>query len=527
MGFWDFIARAAAPFDSAHGRPLPPFAELAETAGPEFDEIATTHDGRDVTRGYIHPDMILPSSDEILQAKGGDLKVYAEVLRDDQVQTSFGQRRSAVTSAEWDVEPGGTKRIDKQAAEFVKAQLEHIGWDQRTDKMLYGVFYGWAVAECPWARDGAQVVMDAVKVRDRRRFAFDGDFRLRLLTGSNAQGELMPERKFWVFATGADHDDEPYGLGLGHWLYWPTFFKKNDIKFWLIFLEKFGMPTGKGTYQPGATVEEKRRLLSALRAIQRDSGVIIPEGMSIELIEAARSGTADYTALYDRMNASISKVVLGHTGSTDATPGRLGGESNAADVRRDLVKADADLVCESANRSFIRWLVDWNYPGAAYPKVWRDVEEPEDLKARSERDKNLFDIGFKPTLKEVKETYGGEWEEVKPEPPPDTGTLPAPAAPASDPAQADLAEGDPAPDVVDQYVERLGKEAEPLIEKGLLDPIRTALDQAIADGKTLVEFAESLPSLYAEMDARDFAELMAQGMLAAGMAGRYELQQGE
>lgn len=527
MGFWGFIARAAAP--------LPPFAELAETAGPEFDEIATTHDGRDVTRGYIHPDMILPSSDEILQAKGGDLKVYAEVLRDDQVQTSFGQRRSAVTSAEWDVEPGGTKRIDKQAAEFVKAQLEHIGWDQRTDKMLYGVFYGWAVAECLWARDGAQIVMDAVKVRDRRRFAFDGDFRLRLLTGSNAQGELMPERKFWVFATGADHDDEPYGLGLGHWLYWPTCFKKNDIKFWLIFLEKFGMPTGKGTYQPGATDEEKRRLLSALRAIQRDSGVIIPEGMSIELIEAARSGTADYTALYDRMNAAISKVVLGHTGSTDATPGRLGGESNAADVRRDLVKADADLVCESANRSFIRWLVDWNYPGAAYPKVWRDVEEPEDLKSRSERDKNLFDIGFKPTLKEVKETYGGEWEEVKPGPPP--------PAPAADPAQADgsaasaslstspltasLAEGDPAPDVVDQYVERLGKEAEPLIEKGLLDPIRTALDKAIADGQTLAEFAESLPSLYAEMDARDFAEFMAQGMFSAGMAGRFEVRQGE
>lgn len=519
MGFWDFIARAAAP--------LPPFAELAETAGPEFDEIATTHDGRDVTRGYIHPDMILPSSDEILQAKGGDLKVYAEVLRDDQVQASFSQRRSAVTSAEWDVEPGGTKRVDRQAAEFVKAQLEHIGWDQRTDKMLYGVFYGWAVAECLWARDGAQIVLDALKVRDRRRFAFDGDFRLRLLTGSNAQGELMPERKFWVFATGADHDDEPYGLGLGHWLYWPAFFKKNGIKFWLIFLEKFGMPTGKGTYQPGATDAEKRRLLSAVRAIQRDSGVIIPEGMQIELIEAARSGTGDYTALYDRMNAAISKVVLGHTGSTDATPGRLGGESNAADVRRDLVKADADLVCESANRSFIRWLVDWNYPGAAYPKVWHAVEEPEDLKARSERDKNLFDIGFKPTLKEVKETYGGEWEEVKPEPPPNTGTLPAPAAPASDPAQADLAEGDPTPDVVDQYVERLGKEAEPLIEKGLLDPIRTALDRAIADGQTLAEFGESLPSLFAAMDARDFAELMAQGMFAADLAGRYELQQGE
>jgi hypothetical protein len=52
----------------------------------------------------------------------------------------------------------------------------------------------------------------------------------------------MPERKFWTFSAGAATDDEPYGLGLGHFLYWPVFFKRNDIKFWLIFLEKFAAP---------------------------------------------------------------------------------------------------------------------------------------------------------------------------------------------------------------------------------------------------------------------------------------------
>ena len=102
MAVWDLLRRAAAP--------MPPLAELAESTAPDFAEIASTRDGRDITRGYVHPEMLLPSSDALLQAKGGDLLIYQEVLRDDQVQTSFGQRRSAVTSAEWDVEAGGARR---------------------------------------------------------------------------------------------------------------------------------------------------------------------------------------------------------------------------------------------------------------------------------------------------------------------------------------------------------------------------------------------------------------------------------
>ncbi|EAM8775588.1 DUF935 family protein, partial [Salmonella enterica] len=106
----------------------------------------------------------------------------------------------------------------------------------------------------------------------------------RLLTPQNMMaGEPCEGPYFWSFSTGADHDDEPYGLGLAHWLYWPTFFKRNDIKFWLIFLDKFGMPTVAGKHPEGATPEQKRNLLALTRAISTDSGVIMPEGMSVEL----------------------------------------------------------------------------------------------------------------------------------------------------------------------------------------------------------------------------------------------------
>ncbi|MGH6643728.1 MAG: phage portal protein family protein, partial [Bradyrhizobium sp.] len=276
---------------------------------PFIGEIATSGGGRDITRGFVTPGPIQPT-DRLLQAKGYDYQLYEQVLSDDQVKATLEQRRHAVVSKEWEVLPGGTSAQDKAAAEFLSEQLKRIRWDMVTSKMLFGVFYGYAVGECLWARDGANIVLDAVKVRRQRRFRFDNEGKLRLLTMSQPQGEILPERKFWTFATGGDNDDDPYGLGLAHWLYWPVLFKRNGLKFWLIFLDKLAMPTPKGEYGPGATPDEKRKLLEALVAITTDSAIIVPEGMKIELLEAARSATPDYVTLHDKMNAAISKVVV-------------------------------------------------------------------------------------------------------------------------------------------------------------------------------------------------------------------------
>ena len=121
--------------------------------------------------------------------------------------------------------PGGERRRDRQAAEFIKETLSHIRWDTISEKMHYGRYYGYAIGECLWARDGRHITLDRFKVRDRRRFVFDADFKPLLLTTHQPQGEALPPKKFWWFSAGADHDDKPYGLGLAHYLYWPVFLR--------------------------------------------------------------------------------------------------------------------------------------------------------------------------------------------------------------------------------------------------------------------------------------------------------------
>jgi len=492
---------------------------MANTA-PIMQEIATTADGRDITLGYLDPLAVQPVRDPVLQLRGGgDYRIYSEVLRDDQVKTCFGQRQLAVIGKNWQVDPGGTSRIDKKAADYLREQLNNVGWDRVTNGMLFGVYYGFAVSEAIYVRDGANIVLEDIKVRNRRRFGFDGFGRLRMKTPQQPLGELLPDQKFWTFCTGSDHDDDPYGTGLGHWLYWPAFFKRNGMKYWLLFLEKFGQPTAKGKYGPNATPEERTKLLQALAAISTDSGISIPDGMEIELIEAARSGTADYVSLYDRMDAAIAKVVLGQTASTQGTPGRLGNDDLQGDVRLDIIKADSDLVCESFNRSVVKWLVEWNFPGANLPRVYRNIEPPEDLSKRADRDSKILTLGYKPTQQYIQQTYGDGFEEKQPEPSPlqlgQAPTVPAAKEPASFAAAITTGEQPPS-----QMVEQARSNTEaPLAE--WINQVKALAEKA----ESLEQLQDQLLELYPALSLEGFANAMAQANSAAHLAGRNEVAQ--
>ena len=454
------------------------------------------------------------------------------MLSDPEVKTTFGSRQDSVVACEWQVEPGGEKRIDRQAAEYLQEQLHGIGWDNVTRKMLFGVFYGYGVAEILYKVDGTRIGLKDIKVRNRRRFRYGKEGDLRLLTQTQmTEGVPAHAPYFWNFCSGADHDDEPYGLGLAHWLYWPVLFKRNGLKFWLIFLEKFGMPTAVGEYDENATDPEKAKLLQATRAIQTDSGIIMPKGMALRLLEAGRSGTADYKALQDYMDATIQKVVLGQTASTQGTPGKLGNDQLQREVRRDIITSDADLVCESFNKGPARWLTEWNFPGAAIPRVYRVTEESEDLDATASRDKKILDLGYKPKQVYMDQTYGDNYEPVQ-----------APQEPPAAPTAIDGAEfanaggavvsllrrhypaafADSTPKTPDPAVElgqQLDRRLSP-IGAGWVEQIRQLVDEV----DSLEQLRDRLFELHPNMTLDDYASVMADAMTAATLAGRTDIQ---
>jgi phage gp29-like protein len=497
---------------------------MATDRRPRLEEIATTRDGRDITRGYVDALPWLPPTDRVLPLAGG-WRGYEELLRDDQVAATFAQRRLAVVRRPWTVEPGGERRIDRQAAELVRATLGRLDWDAITDQMLYARFYGFAVAEIMWAIDRDGIAIEDIRVRDRARFAFAPDRALLLRTSSRPDGERVPQRKFWVATVGASHHDEPYGRGLAHALYWPVWFKRQGARFWAIFLEKFGAPTAVGRFPAGTDAAERARLLEAVQAIQTDAGVILPEGMAIELIEASRGGTASYEQWMGYWDRAIAKIVLGQTMTTESGSSRAQAEVHW-DVREDIVAADADLVCESANRTWVRWLVDYELPGAAYPRIYRDMDDPEDLRARAERDEILARIGWRLTPEAVSRLYGDDYERAangaQSEPKLASQAIAAErlasmATMAEQPARADVADG---PHPADLIAERLEIEAAPMLADWL-ERIRALVNRA----GSLEELRDMLLAAYGDLPTDELARVMQAAFAVADLAGRFDARE--
>lgn len=369
------------------------------------------------------------NEDDTLRSRGAGkgLKIYQELKRDAHAGAVLAKRKLAVTSRPWDVLPATDTPADTAVAEAVKQALQHLRFNSVCKRLLEANLTGYAVSEVLWEVRNGMVLPARVMARDPRRFVFGVDEELRLLTPENRTlGEEMPDRKFIVHRRGAD-DDNPYGAGLGGMLFWPVFFKRNGITFWLTFADKFGSPTALGKYPNGAGKPEQTKLLQALQAIAQDAGVIVPEGMAIELLEASRTGSVDtYEKLVRYMDEQISKAVLGETMSTTAAATGLG--SNQAgvqnDVRLEVAQDDGDDLDETLNSTLVRWIVEFNFPpGTALPQLHREFSEPEDTARLATRDKTLYDMGWEPDEDYMLRTYGEGWSRRPPAPPPMFGGM--------------------------------------------------------------------------------------------------------
>ncbi|HEX8224506.1 MAG TPA: DUF935 family protein [Allosphingosinicella sp.] len=484
---------------SQRSRSLVPADRGAKSLPAELSQvIATTANGRDITRPYT-TELEEFRDQRLIGAL--DWGVYDRILLDDQVKSCLEQRRSAVVSREWSVSPGHpTDPRAQAAADALEANLLSCSWDRVTDKMLRAPFYGIAVAELswgPWQWEGRTLwgwvpapKMRPIHVRHARRFRYDKDGRLRLITLKDPMGEIMPDRKFWVVTAGADDDDQPYGRGLAEWLYWPTLFKRNGLRFWNTFLDKFAVPTAKGTYRPGTPREDIERLLDALQSIANDTGFVIPEGMAVDLLHVATAGV-DFDKMPSFMNAAITKIILCQTMTTDSAGAGLGSNQSdvQAGVKQELVVADADLLTDSFTAGPARWFTDYNFGAdVAAPIVTRLVEEEEDTNTAAETDAKLAQIGWVRTEESQRDLYGDGYVREEPKQPLLPGRNPTGREqlllPAPD--EADFAEGTLAGDIVDQAVAQVMAEEgwrvgmAPIVEQLLAELLAAGSEEEVA-----------------------------------------------
>ncbi|MEM7507638.1 MAG: DUF935 family protein [Pseudomonadota bacterium] len=486
--------------------------------GPVLQEIAAARDTDEFILQWANA--IREPHDPVLKGRGGDLKLYDHVRMDGQVWSTMQQRRDAVVSKPWEVEPGAEDGPSEEAAERLKEELEALDWNAITRRMHWGIFYGYGVAECMWGSENGRISFDGIRVRRARRFGFNIDGELMLRAVQGRREELMPDAKFWVMTTGSDTSDEPYGLGLAHLLYWPVYFKRQAIKSWLIALDKYASPTAKGVFPPGTPLEDQDKLLAVLRAIRQDSAFIVPEGVEVEYLQTSKAAGGDFKEIDGRLDAWISKVVLSQTMTTDdgASLSQSEVHENVADK---VAISDAELLDGSFNNGPAEWWTWWNFGDRATPpKIKRIMEDQEDLDTTAERDEKLARAGWRRTQSSMDETYG-EGYEFKPTMP--TAMVPGAPGAGGTPGEVTNEAPDPEemaeeePDAVTAFVDSLiSSGAAPTAAADLLAPIVDAADGA----GSFEELRAAIDGIELSDDALEpLREHLAQAAFAARIGG--------
>ena len=448
-----------------------------------------------------------------------DADTQRAIAQDDQVQTAFSQRIARTVAREWYTEPGGDSAEDIAAAAHVEAQLNDIDFDGVSKKMLGAVMHGYSIAEVIWGeRDGLVVIQD-IKVRNRDRFTYKNEMGvvdgwLRLKTPDGRPGVAMPSFKFWEFCFGAAHSDNPYGVGLTQWLKWPVVFKRGTMKSWLRFLDKYAMPTAMGKFQPGASEEEKKKLLEALKAISTNAGIIIPQGMEIDLLEATRGGQAEYSALYDRMNQAINQVILTQT-MTTSDGGSYSQAKVHQEVSNEVVKGDADALMQSFNRGVVRWLTMWNFPTAKPPKVWRRITPEPSVADYAAMHERMARFGYQPGPDLMKQIYGPGYQPASAPASSMSGAFGGPPAAFSEAAGS-------GPDPIELEAARLAEQSGPLMADRIQD-IVTRLRQT----GDLAAFAEQLDAMRADQPSPEMINAIQQSGLRARVGAMAQVGQME
>lgn len=481
--------------------------ETKNTAPPISDEIAVLTKDINVTEGFFLEN---PDPTVLSEGKGKGLDFYDEVDRDPHAGSVLQTRYLGLSGEKWEINPGDDTPAAKEIAEFVTGVLSNCNFKQMKQEILQAILYGFYNAEVMYQVVDGKITIKKFICKHPRRFRFTMDREIRLLTRDNPEkGEEIPDCKIITFSYG--DSDNPYGKGLGQKLWWSVWFKKHGIKFWLIFLDKFGMPTGVGKYPSGALDPEKKTLKEAVDAIHSETGIIIPEGMSIDLLEASRGGKVTYESLCEYFDKQMSKAVLGQTLTTEVSGGSLAASQTHDEVRQDIKEADAGLLAETLDQTVIKWVVDYNFATvSAYPTFRFVTEKEQVLKELAERDEVLVNqIGVEVDPNYFYDTYNlprpeGGAKITKPQSQPQ---------PQSQPKQ--FSEEPDQPDPIDILTSKV-------LDQGSTDKLLQPIKKLLGQAKDIEEFRDNLLETYAHMDGADLAKAMQQAFVIAEQSGDFD-----
>ena len=478
----------------------------------------------------------------LLEAERGDLRALAELAddmeeRDTHLFAELMKRRRACLGVDWKLELRNADAAEQKAIDQLTELLTDMPLPDVSFDLTDAIHKGYSNVEMEWGQVEGLWLPGKLEHRPATWFMCQQDNRDQLLLRtSDGRGEAL-QAYSWISHIQKARSGYLTNTALARITVWPFLFRSYSGRDFAEFLEIYGLPVRLGRYPAGATDTERSRLLAAVTAIGHNAAGILPANMAIEFQNAAQGEPDAFLAMINWAEKSISKAILGGTLTSEVDgKGSYAAASVHDEVRWELRQADLQQLGKTLTRDLIQPLALFNTTLTRVPQFVFDDTESEDMALYADALPKLASVMDIPA----------EWARRKlkiPAPAKDEAVLRVgnPSAPqaalkstaghglgcaccggavvalkasaASEGVQAAI-------DTATQTVGDLHAQAQ-----DLLQPL---LDKAAAGFRAGQSAEAVLASLMAAFPLQDDAQLiqaLAQAMLVADLAGRWEAQQ--
>ncbi|PHS66356.1 MAG: hypothetical protein COB09_02535 [Thalassobium sp.] len=459
-------------------------------------------------------------------AEQGDLRAQHELFvdmeeKDAQISSDLGKRRQAAAELEWQiVPPDNASAQEKAAAEFCAEVFSALEVEDLIIDLGSAIGHGWINLELNWIqRDGKwQITQPEARPHSWFQLHPEDQNALTLRDNSANGADLWPLG--WVKHCHRAKAGYKARSGLHRVLAWPYLFQNYAIGDLAELLEIYGIPARLGKYPRNASQKEKGTLLQAVTSLGHSAAGIIPEGMSIEFLQAADGKSDMFQAMISWCERAKSKAILGGTLTSGTGEGtNTNALGNVHERGFDsLIRSDARQYASTIRRDILLPLVMLNFgidDLNRAPRFYLDVTETEDLKTMSEALPSLVDMGLQIPMWWAHEKTG------IPKPQGNEPVLQRMAQPAAalkhQPGIAVLRQ-QPLPPMAPGA----GDELTDQLQQATVDHLRTWIDSIrdiAASAASLEQLRDRLLNAYGDLPGEELTEVMALALTVASARG--------
>ena len=259
---------------------------------------------------YYGPSLEKPFNTDDLYKKTGTLKLYEEMLKDDQVFIGSQTKKDLMLGSGWDIITDD--EVIKQ--DLIKCLNEdpEIPFESSMEEMLSANDFGYSITEKVFkTRQDGSLTLKFLKTRHPDTWIVETDtqgnpteyvqrgVRANIKIDPMSLIHIVNNRKF----------QNPYGISDLRPAYAAWFCKRQIIKYYGIFLEKAASPTPVAKYPLNTPDQAITDLHDVIKQFQAKTAITVPKEVEIEFIEAKSNGEA-YIKGIDIMNMMIGRSLM-------------------------------------------------------------------------------------------------------------------------------------------------------------------------------------------------------------------------